>query len=205
VLSRRVFLASVGGLAMLAVRPACAASIDIEPWAAKLLAAAEAQVGVTTHYAPAYASMAYPNGDVPRDRGVCTDVVIRAYRDAFRCDLQRLVHEDMIANFSAYPKMWGLNRPDSNIDHRRVGNLQVFFRRHGQERPVTQNAGDYVPGDIYTCLLPGNLPHIGLVTAHKSSDGQRPLIVHNIGEGTQIEDRLLDYRLTGHYRYAPKV
>lgn len=203
--SRRVVLSCIGQLAILHFWPARADSVDGGSWAAKLLMAAEAQVGVTTHYASAYESIAYPGGDVPRDRGVCTDVLIRAYRDAFHCDLQKLVHEDMTAQFSAYPRNWGLNRPDPNIDHRRVGNLQVFFRRHGQERLVTQNAGDYLPGDIYTCLLPGNLPHIGLVTAHKSPDVQRPLIIHNIGEGTRIEDRLLDYQLTGHFRYAPKV
>jgi uncharacterized protein len=203
--SRRLVLSCAGQLAFVSLLPARADSVDGGPWATKLLMAAEAQVGVTTHYAPAYESIAYPGGDVPRDRGVCTDVVIRAYRDAFHCDLQKLVHEDMTAQFSAYPRNWGLNRPDPNIDHRRVGNLQVFFRRHGQERLVTQNAGEYLPGDIYTCLLPGNLPHIGLVTAHKSGDGQRPLIIHNIGDGTRVEDRLLDYQLTGHFRYAPKA
>lgn len=203
--SRRVFLSCVGQLAILDFWPARADSVDGRPWAAKLLTAAEAQVGVTTQYAPAYESIAYPGGDVPRDRGVCTDVLIRAYRDAFRCDLQKLVHEDMIAEFSAYPKNWGLHRPDPNIDHRRVGNLQVFFRRHGQEGSVAQNAGDYAPGDIFACLLPGNLPHIGLVSAHKSSDGQRPLIIHNVGDGTRIEDRLLEFQLTGHFRYVPKV
>jgi len=204
-LSRRVFLSCAGQLAVVGVWPARAQSVDAGPWATKLLAAAEAQVGVTTLYAAAYESIAYPGGDVPRDRGVCTDVLIRAYRDAFHCDLQRLVHEDMVARFAAYPKNWGLKRPDPNIDHRRVGNLQVFFRRYGQERPLTQNAGDYEPGDIFTCLLPGNLPHIGLITAHKSSDGQRPLIIHNIGDGTRVEDRLLEFQLTGHFRYVPKA
>jgi uncharacterized protein len=203
--SRRYFLFAAGSAVAFPTRDVFAAPAISEPWVEKLLAAAVAQVGVTTRYVPAYQQIPYPNGDVLREGGVCTDVVIRAYRDAFGCDLQRLVHEDMAAHFDAYPKKWGLNHPDANIDHRRVGNLQVFFRRHGDVLLVTQNAADYAPGDIYTCLLPGNLPHIGLVDAQRSPDGLRPLIINNIGEGTQVEDRLFEFPLTGHFRYAPSV
>jgi uncharacterized protein len=140
---------------------------------------------------------------VPRDRGVCTDVIVRAYRDAFDADLQKLVHVDMAAHFADYPHRWGLKAPDSNIDHRRVGNLQCFFRRQSRELPITQNMADYAPGDIYTCLLPGNLAHMGFVSAQKAEDTGNRLIIHNIGEGTKIEDRLFEFPFTGHYRFPP--
>ena len=173
-----------------------------EPWAAKLIAAAQAQVGVTLAYDPAYATLAYPGGDVARERGVCTDVVVRAYRDGLAIDLQKLVHQDMALNFSKYPARWGLKRPDRNIDHRRVPNLQVFFVRRGAELMVSKRSEDYLPGDLVTWMLPGNLPHIGIVTHHASLDGLRPLIVHNIGAGARLEDMLFDFERTGHYRYA---
>ncbi|MDT2023305.1 DUF1287 domain-containing protein [Methylocella sp. CPCC 101449] len=198
-LSRRHFLTAAGGLAALDLVPATAA--PAEPWAKKLLQAAQAQIGVTTRYAPAYARIGFPNGDVAREGGVCTDVIVRAYRDAFARDLQQLVHRDMAANFALYPKTWGLSRPDPNIDHRRVGNLQTFLRRHGRALPVTRVAADYAPGDIYTCMLPGNLPHIGFVADKTGSDGATPLIIHNIGQGARLENRLFDFPLTGHYRY----
>lgn len=166
-----------------------------------LLAAAQAQIGVTRHYDASYARIAYPGGDVAAERGVCTDVLIRAYR-AIGADLQRLVHEDMRRNWGAYPRLWGLRGPDRHIDHRRVPNLAVFFARHGRSLAVSQtDASLYAAGDIVTWRLPGNLPHIGLVTAQRR-DG-RPLIVHNIGAGTQIEDMLFAYPITGHYRYEP--
>lgn len=151
------------------------------------------------HYYP----ITYPNGDIPADKGVCTDVVIRAYR-ALGYDLQKSVHEDMIANFAAYPsrRLWGLTAPDANIDHRRVPNLQVFFRRHGTMFPVSRDPMDYEPGDLVTWLLPGNLPHIGIVSSRKNGDN--PLIVHNIGSGPNIEDMLFKYQITGHYRFKPK-
>lgn len=147
-----------------------------------------------------YYSIPYPNGDVPKSKGVCTDVVIRAYRK-LGIDLQKEVHEDMKANFSKYPKTWGLRSTDTNIDHRRVPNLQVFFSRKGEIKPVTKNAQDYKPGDIVTWMLPANLPHIGLVVNKKSADGKRYLIVHNIGYGQVMEDCLFSYKITGHYRY----
>lgn len=169
-------------------------------WPARLTAAAEAQIGVTVTYDPAYARLAYPGGDVPRDRGVCTDVVIRAYRDAFGIDLQRLVHEDMRANFARYPRAWGLSRPDPNIDHRRVPNLQTFFRRRGRALPADTAPAGFAEGDLVTQMLPGNLPHIAVVTGRAGPSGA-PLVVHNIGGGARLEDRLLDFPVTGRYRF----
>lgn len=165
----------------------------------RLAAAAVAQVGVTLHYDPAYTKLAYPNGDVPLERGVCSDVVIRALRRQ-GVDLQRLVHEDMRAHFASYPKNWGLRSTDRSIDHRRVLNLQTYFARRGFSLPITKNARDYATGDIVAYTLPGNLPHIGIVAAQRSADGARPLLVHNIGAGTQIEDRLFEFAIVGHYR-----
>jgi uncharacterized protein len=171
--------------------------------AERLIAAARAQVGVTTIYDPTFVKLAYPGGDLPRERGVCTDVVVRAYRDAFGIDLQQLVHEDMLANFKSYPAAWGLKAPDASIDHRRVLNLKVFFRRKGREYPISRSPVDYAPGDLATQELPGGLPHIVVVSDARSQDGVRPLVIHNIGQGTQIEDTLFGYRITGHYRYGP--
>lgn len=164
-----------------------------------LVMAAKSQVGVTLHYDPAYVRLAYPGGDVPMARGVCTDVIIRAYR-RLGIDLQPLVHEDMRKAWAAYPKLWQLKRPDRHIDHRRVPNLQVFFTRHGRSLPVTHNAGDYRPGDIVTWMVGPKLPHIGIVSADKSLNGT-PKIIHNIGRGTQVEDMLFAFPVTGHYRY----
>jgi hypothetical protein len=164
---------------------------------------AEAALERTTHfvrYDGSYRRIDYPNGDVPDDTGVCTDVVIRAYR-AIGIDLQRLVHEDMENNFSDYPSIWGLHRTDSNIDHRRVPNLQKYFERQAASIPVSSEAGKYLPGDLVTWMLPGNLPHIGVVTSGRSETGQRHLIVHNINAGPVIEDVLFKFPITGHYRY----
>ncbi|NMR26842.1 DUF1287 domain-containing protein [Pseudoalteromonas sp. NEC-BIFX-2020_015] len=157
-------------------------------------------------YDGAYHRIAYPNGDVPANIGVCTDVVIRSYR-SLGVDLQQRVHEDMRDNFSAYPskRIWGLANPDSNIDHRRVPNLQVFFERHGTVLPITNKAQTYKAGDIVTWMLPGNLPHIGIVVNTYAVDNKTPLIVHNIGAGPQREDVLFRYKITGHYRYEPVV
>lgn len=173
-----------------------------EPWADRLLRAAEQQLGVTLHYDPAYTRLAYPNGDVPLERGVCTDVVIRAYRQAAGLDLQQLVHEDMKKAFAQYPKNWGLKKPDPHIDHRRVPNLMVFLRRQGAALAVSQSAADYRPGDLVTQMLPGNLPHIAIVMDRHSTDRERPLVIHNIGAGTQIADSLLQFPITGHFRFA---
>ena len=163
-----------------------------------LVAAARARVGVTLTYDPAYVGLAYPGGDVPDDRGVCTDVVIRALRTARNLDLQQTVHEDMKANFGKYPGNWGLSGPDRNIDHRRVPNLQCWFDRQGWSLPVTKKAADYQPGDLVTCLV-GNRPHIMVVSDRMTAEGV-PLAIHNIGRGTREEDRLFAFELTGHYR-----
>lgn len=199
-LDRRAFLATLPA-AVLASRAVAAPSRD--DWAAKLLSAAESQVGVTTIYDPAYVRLAYPGGDVPLERGVCTDVVIRAYRSAFGVDLQALIHEDMRAAFSAYPKTWAMQRPDRNIDHRRVPNLETFLTRRGGALPITKVGADFRPGDLVTQRLPKNLPHIAIVTARPSGDGARPLVVHNIGAGARIEDTLFAYPIVGRFRFAP--
>lgn len=152
-------------------------------------------------YDPSYFSIDYPNGDVPADRGVCTDVVIRAYRK-LGIDLQKEVHEDMKANFSLYPKNWGLTSTDRNIDHRRVPNLMVFFSRHGTVKAKSQNPDDYQPGDVVCWDLNGRgMPHIGIVSRRRSRDGRRPLIVHNIGGGQVLADCLFEFTIIGHYRY----
>lgn len=151
-------------------------------------------------YDPSYFSMDYPNGDVPKGKGVCTDVVIRAYRK-MGIDLQKNVHEDMKAHFSLYPKIWGLKRTDKNIDHRRVPNLMTYFKRQGAEKPITKNAIDYVPGDVVCWNLGGAITHIGVVVNKKSNDGKRYLIVHNIGKGQVLEDCLFDFKIIGHYRF----
>jgi len=154
------------------------------------------------HYDGRYIAISYPGGDVPDSIGVCTDVVIRSYR-ALGVDLQKRVHEDMKENFSEYPTHWGLSRPDRNIDHRRVPNLRRFFERHGESITVTQNGSDYRPGDLVTWMLPGNLPHIGVVSDRVGVSGN-PRIVHNIGSGPKLEDRLFDFPITGHYRYSSR-
>lgn len=147
-----------------------------------------------------YLKLKYPNGDVPANIGVCTDVIIRAYRQ-LNIDLQKDVHEDMQANFKSYPKLWGLQTTDKNIDHRRVPNLQTLFKRKGKVLPVSTDGSKYQAGELVTWILPGNLPHIGIVTDKKSSDGKRPLIVHNIGAGPKLEDILFNYPITGRYYY----
>ena len=151
-------------------------------------------------YDPSYFSIDYPNGDVPSDKGVCTDVVIRAYRK-IGIDLQKEVHEDMRANFNAYPKIWGLASTDKNIDHRRVPNLMTFFERQGAQKPISQKATDYKPGDVVCWNLGGATTHIGIVVNKKSRDGKRHLVVHNIGRGQVLEDCLFDFKIIGHYRY----
>jgi len=152
-------------------------------------------------YDPSYFQLDYPNGDVPPDKGVCTDLIIRAYRK-LGIDLQKEVHEDMKAHFEGYPKNWGLTKPDKSIDHRRVPNLMTFFERHGTVLVITQNPADYHPGDIVCWNLGSGITHIGMVSGKKTSDRQRPLIIHNIGGGQVLEDMLFDYGIIGHYRYG---
>lgn len=165
----------------------------------KLIEAASWQIGKTLEYDPAYVALEYPMGDIPLEKGVCTDVVIRAMRRAWGMDLQQLLHEDMKVNFSKYPQYWGLKRPDKNIDHRRVPNMRAYFKRQGWSLTVSEEAEDYQPGDIVTCTVAGRLPHIMVVTNTVNADGV-PLVIHNIGAGTQLEDCLFTYPLTGHYR-----
>jgi uncharacterized protein YijF (DUF1287 family) len=163
------------------------------------VAAAVSQTASRVTYDGSYRRIAYPGGDVPASVGVCTDVVIRAYR-VVGIDLQVKVHEDMLRAFGAYPQIWGMAGPDSNIDHRRVPNLQTFFRRQGAALQVARDPGAYVAGDLVTWMLPGNLPHIGIVTSRRAESGT-PAIVHNIGSGPEVEDMLFAYPITGHYRY----
>jgi uncharacterized protein len=175
--------------------PAGAMGTDAE----RVVKAAREQIGQTLYYDPSYRKIGFPNGDVPKDRGVCTDVVIRALRSAFGLDLQKLVHEDMRMNFSRYPRKWGLEGPDTNIDHRRVQNLQTYFTRMGYSRRVTDDVTDYKPGDFVTCIVPPNLPHIMIVSDATNTEG-RPLVIHNIGAGAKEEDRLFEFKHTGRYR-----
>lgn len=183
-------------LALLAASPATA-----DP--AKFLRAAAALENPKVRFDPDYRRIPYPMGDVPAGTGICADVVVRAYR-GIGIDLQKLVHEDMKQHFDLYPKTWGLSAPDPNIDHRRVLNLRVFFSRYGKKLAVTNDPKDYRPGDIVTWNLDshGSLPHIGIVTARRTRDGKRPLMLHNAGRGQVIEDVLFAAKITGHYRYA---
>lgn len=166
----------------------------------KLSAAAISLTADQVRYDPSYFSIPYPNGDIPADRGVCTDVIIRAYR-ILDIDLQKEVHEDMVKNFSKYPNHWGLKKTDKNIDHRRVPNLMAFFARHGSVKIKSTDPQDYQPGDIVAWELGGGTTHIGILINRKSSDNKRPLVVHNIGNGQEISDCLFDYKIIGHYSY----
>jgi uncharacterized protein len=175
------------------------------PEGAALVAAAETQVGVVRLYDPAYVTLAFPGGDIRGERGVCTDVLVRALRVAHGIDLQLAMNRDMQTAFGSYPDKWGLSAPDPNIDHRRVPNLRHLLARVGAERPASTNAADFLPGDIITSVLPGGQTHLAIVTHHASSHGARPFIVHNIGAGTRVEDRLFAFEITGHYRLDANV
>jgi uncharacterized protein YijF (DUF1287 family) len=170
---------------------------------ARVAAAALAQTKIPTLYDPSYVKLAYPGGDVPSGRGVCTDVVIRAYRK-LGIDLQVGVHEDMKAHFALYPAIYGRRSPDASIDHRRVPNLMVFFGRNGVILPLSKEAKDYAPGDLVAWDLGGGVTHIGVVADAKGAGG-RPQIIHNIGEGPKLEDRLFEWRIIGHFRYEPEA
>ncbi len=169
--------------------------------ALKLSDAALALTKQKVVYDPSYFTMPYPNGDVPEGKGVCTDVVIRAYRKGLAIDLQKELHLDMKPNFKLYPNNWGRKTTDRNIDHRRVYNLMVFFKRKGIEKSLTKNPDDYKPGDLVCWNLGGNVSHIGVVVNRKSTDGKRYLIVHNIGGGQVLEDCLFAWKIIGHYQY----
>jgi uncharacterized protein YijF (DUF1287 family) len=183
-----------------AALPAAAQEVAGDALPQRLAAAAMERTSHSVRYDGSYRRIAYPGGDVPDSIGVCTDLVIRSYR-AVGIDLQAEVHEDMSSHFGLYPDIWGLQRPDANIDHRRVPNLQTYFRRHGTALPVSRDPGDYRTGDLVTWMLSGNVPHIGIVAAGRSRDGRRPLIVHNIGAGPRCEDVLFEYEIDGHFRY----
>ena len=169
----------------------------------KLSEAAISIIDPSIDYDPAYFSIKYPNGDIPSSKGVCTDAVIRTYRK-LGIDLQKEVHEDMVENFSKYPnlKKWGMTKTDTNIDHRRVPNLEIFFERKGKKLPLSEDAKDYNTGEIVTWMINGKLPHIGIITNKKSEDGKRNLIVHNVGGGQVLEDCLFEYKIVGHYSYT---
>jgi uncharacterized protein YijF (DUF1287 family) len=173
------------------------AAVLVLSTALNLAQAAEGQVGVTTVYDPAYRSLRYPGGDLPKERGVCADVVVRAFR-AIGLDLQVAVHEDMAGNFAVYPKMWGLKKPDANIDHRRVPNLMKFFTRRGKSLALD---APYDPGDIVAWRLPGGLYHIGVVSSKRPAASRDYLVVHNIGDGAQLEPVLRSFQIIGHYRW----
>jgi len=201
---RRALLLGVGAsLAACGEQPAPAASepaAQAAGKAAQLLAAARTQVGVTLRYDPAYTKIPFPGGDVAREKGVCTDVIIRAYRDALGLDLQALVNADMRAAFDAYPRTWGLAAPDRNIDHRRVPNLRTWLARQHAELPLPRDASGWQPGDIFTSIVAKTATHIGFVSDRQGASG--PLIIHNIGSGAREEDALLDWPITGRYRWA---
>ena len=191
------------GLAAAATLIVCAcvgADQEIDEFGARLSRAALERTSHRIRYDGSYRRIDYPGGDVPQAVGVCTDLVIRAYR-SLGVDLQQRVHEDMLGHFAAYPQIWGLQAPDSNIDHRRVPNLQTYFGRQGLELPMSSDPVDYRTGDLVTWIVGRNLPHIGIVVDRRSPDGQRPMIVHNIGAGPELEDILFAYPMTGHYRY----
>jgi uncharacterized protein len=198
--TRRTFLA---GFASAPVAASMALARNVDAATQKLISAAESQIGVTKIYDAAYVRIPFPGGDVPVERGVCTDVVVRAYRQAFGYDLQAALNADMKLNFGAYPKRWGLSGPDANIDHRRVPNLQVFFTRQKAELPKPATSKDWQPGDIATMLVPGGRPHIGIVSATKVTGTDRYRVIHNIGLGTQNDDILEVLAVTGRYRFWP--
>lgn len=201
ILDRRSLLLGAGASLVLGGCTAAAPPpVPATTRAARLIAAARGQVGVTLRYDAAYTILAFPNGDVPRVQGACTDVIVRAYRDAFGVDLQALVNRDMRAAFAAYPRTWGLGRPDPNIDHRRVPNLQTWLARKGAALPIPRDGSGWRPGDIFTSLVDNRGTHIGLVSDR--SGAEAPLIIHNIGRGAREEDALLAWPITGRYRWS---
>lgn len=202
------FLSFLILLSFLSCRQKETKSIDVsnytEPktFSERLSQAAISIIDPSINYDPSYFKIDYPNGDIPKNKGVCTDVIIRSYR-ILNIDLQKEVHEDMVENFSLYPnlKKWGMTKTDTNIDHRRVPNLEVFFERKGTKLAISQNAKDYKTGELVTWTINDKLPHIGIVTNKKSVDGKRNLIVHNVGGGQVLEDCLFKYKIVGHYKY----
>jgi len=197
-MDRRALLVGAPAL-VLAGCSAPSRAVPVVGRTATLLAAAHEQTRHFVLYDSGYTHIPYPNGDVAPGKGVCADVIIRAYR-SLGIDLQRLVHEDMAANFDLYPKKWGLKAPDPNIDHRRVPNLRVFFSRFGQSLPVSQDPSSWKPGDLITNQPSG--PHIAIVSDRMAPGSDRPMVIQNIGWGVREDDQLLRYPITGHYRYG---
>lgn len=187
-------------IAQLFVSDASTSNLELTEKQKRISDAAKSIIDASIFYDPTYFRIDYPNGDIPSGKGVCTDVVIRTYRK-LGIDLQKEVHEDMKANFGLYPKIWGLTKPDTNIDHRRVPNLMVYFSRFGKEKSMSQNVEDYLPGDIICWRLPNGMTHIGVMVDEKSNDGKRHRIVHNIGQGQISEDILFDFDIIGHYSF----
>lgn len=200
-MNRRSFVTGGTALAALLCAGPRLALAGLDP-AARLVAAAEAQIGMTMLYDSSYRHIKYPGGDVALERGVCADVIIRAYRSAFEIDLQQLVHEDMFENFFDYPKNWGLKRPDRHIDHRRVLNLQTFLERQGAALPPEEAL---MPGDLVTQTIGGRFPHIAIMSDRRTDDGKRLLAIHNISAGVEYGDILPLFPVTGRYRYLPEA
>jgi hypothetical protein len=204
-LDRRGLLIGAGATVALTAcsreaNPFASKPLPATPRAAALVAAARKQIGVTLTYDGGYTRIPFPNGDIPRERGACTDILIRAYRDAFGIDLQALVNADMKADFTAYPKSWGLSAPDPNIDHRRVPNLATWLVRHHARLPIPTNPADWKPGDIFTCRVNQNGTHIGLVSDRAGS--RSPLLIHNYGAGAREQDMLPRLDMTGRFRWS---
>lgn len=187
----------ITAIALLAV--ALPIHADEQTIRAGIVQAERGQIGKTVGYDPSYRALNFPGGDVPVEVGVCTDVVVRALRTSLEMDLEKLVHEDMKRAFAEYPNNWGLKKPDRNIDHRRVPNLQTYFKRSGWAFPVSKDPKAYKPGDLVTCIVPPSLPHI-MIVSDRLNPSWQPLIIHNIGSGTREEDRLFEFEITGHYR-----
>lgn len=195
--------ATLGALFTLPLAPALARA-DLLPWHTRLIRAAREQIGVTRSYDPTYVRLDYPMGDVPRDSGVCIDVIIRAYRDAFNFDFQKAVHTDMRSHFSAYPKIWGLSRTDKNIDHRRVPNVETWLKRNDAAYPAATDLSQWQPGDLYTMRLGGSLPHIAIISDRYTEAGH-PYVIHNIGAGTSEDDILGQYEYERRFRFQPPL
>lgn len=197
-INRKEFLLNIFGLCLVSSNAFANTKPSINT--IKLLNAAKRQIGVTKEYDPAYTKIAYPMGDVSIEKGVCTDVIIRAYRDGLGIDLQKSIHEDMAKNFSVYPKIWGLKGTDTNIDHRRVPNIRKYLERKNASLAVSKDANDYKPGDLVTQNIYGR-PHIGIISDQKTFLGT-PLFIHNVGNGVQMNDFLFAFPITGHYRFG---
>lgn len=173
---------------------------DASPQLKQFIEAAIEQSKLTTGYDPSYVGIAYPNGDVSSDTGVCSDVIVRSFRKS-GIDLQKEVHEDMKRAWSEYPRKWGAQGTDTNIDHRRVLNLMTWFNRQNKSLPITTERADYQPGDVVAWELSDGVEHIGIMTNLSSEADKHYLVVHNIGAGAKVEDVLFAWKIIGHYRY----